>query len=298
MITVGKADNSIQLKLDDHEPVLTFVDADSDMALEARRVLPPGADPLKEAAPLAVDLYAKSGSIRVRDGDAPLDLQAPVHRALYGGGIEPPGTVPTWVNNAALSESEARAAKLLEPLLPSDRLIGVILTEQSGARQKELRSLAIRSACYLNMFEPSVKALNEKDDKTLWPGYIEELRAAAARGPESAGLLKAALDKQCGADGTNMFRMLCGYSADDLAAGGAATLVDGLNHDALDHRVLAFWTLQNITGLPNYGYYPSEAPKKRTAAVNTWKERLRQGKIVPKSAARPKATASRATEKP
>ena len=62
--------------------------------------------------------------------------------------------------------------------------------------------------------------------------------------------------------------------------------------------MLAFWTLQNVTGLPNYGYYPSDLQKKRTAAVNTWKERLRQGKIVPKSAAKPKATASRSTEKP
>jgi len=298
MMTVGKGDNSIQLKLDGHEPVLTFVDSDSDLALEARRILPPGADPLKESAPLAVDLYAKSGSIRVRDGDAPVDLQAPVHRALYGGGIEPPGAVPTWVNSEAMSDIERKAANTLEPLLPPDRLIGVILTEQAGARQREVRSLAIRSACYLNMFDPCVKALNEKDEKTLWPVYIEELRAAAARGPESAGLLRAALEKQSGADGTNMFRMLAGYSADDLAAGGAASLVDGLNHDALDHRVLAFWTLQNITGLPNYGYYPSEMQKKRTAAVNTWKERLRQGKIVPKSAAKPKATASRATEKP
>ena len=97
--------------------------------------------------------------------------------------------------------------------------------------------------------------------------------------------MRATLDKLRGADGEPLFRMLWGYSADDLQNGAANQLVEGLNHDSLDHRVLAIWSLQDITGLPNYGYNPTDLAKVRVSRVNTWKDRLRQKKIVPKDPA-------------
>jgi hypothetical protein len=176
----------------------------------------------------------------------------------------------------------------------------VALKELAEHRRKEVRALAIRSATYLGEFEPAVDALLEKDEKNLWSTYIEELRAAVARSPEAATRVRTALDKQRGADGASLFRMLWGYSAQNLESGSAAELVDGLTDDSLDHRVLAFWNLQTITGLPNYGYNPADLAKNRTAAVNRWKERLRQGKIVPRSTAagKAKAASSKAADNP
>jgi hypothetical protein len=75
--------------------------------------------------------------------------------------------------------------------------------------------------------------------------------------------------------------MLWGYSTAELQNGAAAELVGGLSHDSLDFRVVAIWSLKQITGPANHGYYPENLAKSRTAAVNRWKELLRRDRIVP-----------------
>ncbi|MGD9720461.1 MAG: hypothetical protein AB7O59_24875 [Pirellulales bacterium] len=295
MMTVGKAGNAIQLKLGDETVDVTFVDAESTVALEARRLPPRGKDPTAEPAPQAVDLYATSGLVRVRvGGSAPVDIQAPQRRALVGDGITQGDAVPAWVTSEALSDSDRRAMATVEVMLPPDQLVGLILKELTGDRRREVRSLAIRSAACLDNFEPCIDALNEKDEKNFWTTYIEELRAGMARNPETAKRIQNTFNKQRGAEGEPLFRMLWSYSAEDLRNGADQKLVEGLDSDSLDHRVLAFWNLRDITGLPNYGYYPEHLTKQRTQSVNTWKERLRQGKIVPRAttAAAPKPRAA------
>jgi hypothetical protein len=295
MMTVGKAGNAIQLKLGEQTAEITFVDAESIVAVDVQRKLSPGKDPTKEPAPLAVDLYGSSGAVRVRlDDQPPVDLQAPAQRALIGDGIAPAGETPTWVTSEALSSLDTKAVETVEASLPPEQFVGLILKELSAHRRLEVRALAIRSAAYLNNFEPCINALNEKDEKNRWPAYIEELRAAIARNPETASAAKNAFDKQRGADGAALFRMLWGYSADDLQNGAAAQLVEGLSNDGLDYRVLSIWNLRNITGEPNHAYYPENLTRQRTASVNTWKDLLRRGKIVPKAVA--DATRAKAPE--
>ena len=89
MATVGRPSNTLLLEVGDHQVQLTFADADANLALDVRRILPPGKDPEAGPAPLAVDLYATSGTIRVRDGEKQFDVQAPAHRALVSTGTSP-----------------------------------------------------------------------------------------------------------------------------------------------------------------------------------------------------------------
>ena len=49
MLTVGKPGNPLQMRVGEAEAQLTFVDAESTLAIEVRHVLPPGKDP--EAGP-------------------------------------------------------------------------------------------------------------------------------------------------------------------------------------------------------------------------------------------------------
>ncbi|MBI3839696.1 MAG: hypothetical protein HY288_17380 [Planctomycetia bacterium] len=288
MTTVGKAGNSLQIRLEDAQPQLTFVDAESTLALDVRRILPPGKDPVSGSAPLAVDIYASSGLIRVRNGDAPVDLQAPARKALMLATANQEGDeFPNWVTSEALSDVERLATAGVEPKLLPDRPVGLILKELADDRRREVRSLAIRSACYLGNFEPCVLALNDPQEKTLWTGisapYIVELRAAVARNPETAGQVRAAFEKQRNADAPALFRLLWGYNTDDLKGGEDAKLVDGLDNSSLDVRVLSFWNLQNITG-STLGYHAGEPTLARRTALKAWKERLRQGKIVLRTA--------------
>ena len=293
MMTVGRAGNSLQMKFDDDNVQLTFVDAESTAALESRRVLPPGKDPMAASAPLMVELYASSGLLRVRQGESTSELQAPARKALFGSAGEAAGgEFPKWVTAEALSDVDRRAAATTEPLLPADdRPLGLKLRELASDRRREVRSLAIRSACYLDNFEPVVLALNDKDEKNLWTGpdapYIQELRAAIARSPETAAKVRATLEKKRATDAPALYRMLWGYSGDDLVGGADRDLVEALDKDALDMQVLAFWNLQNVTGLPNFGYHPGETAAKRRQAVKAWQTKLREGKIVPKAAAAP-----------
>jgi hypothetical protein len=284
MTTVGRAGNSLQIKLEDAQPRLTFVDAESTLALDVRHVLPPGQDPLSGPAPLAVDIYASSGLIRVRNGNVPVELQAPARKALVVAMAEPEGDeFPNWVTSEGLSDLERRATTGVEEKFSPDRSAKLLLKELAGDRRREVRSLAIWSAGYLGDFEPAVVALNDKEEKVLWSTYVDELRAAVARSPETAGLVRAAFEKQRNADWPKLFRLLWGYSSEDLKGGEDEKLVAGLDDSSVDVRVLSFWNLQNITG-SKLNYSAGEPTAARRTAVKAWKERLRQGKIVPRTA--------------
>ena len=126
------AAEDLQISLDEGE-----TDAESIVAVDVQRKLSPGKDPTKEVAPLAVDLYARSGAVRVKLGDdPPLDLQAPAERALIGDGIASPGETPAWVTSEALSTLDRNAVQAVEGMLPPDQFVGLILKELSTHRRR------------------------------------------------------------------------------------------------------------------------------------------------------------------
>ena len=72
---------------------------------------------------------------------------------------------------------------------------------------------------------------------------------------EAIGLLRTA-------DAKELYRLLWGYSEEQLEKGGAAAqLVKFLEHDQMDVRVLAFVNLASITGFQTY-YQPQKPPAK------------------------------------
>jgi hypothetical protein len=152
----------------------------------------------------------------------------------------------------------------------------------------------VRASCYLDGFDDCIKALNDPQAKSMWIGpdapYILELRAAIARSPETAAKVRAAFAQQRAPEAAALYRMLWGYSADDLKNGADRDLVEALDHDSLDMRVLAFWNLQNITGPATHGYQPAETTFKRRPAVKAWQNKLREGKIVPRTTPAPRTS--------
>jgi hypothetical protein len=289
--TVGKADNTLVLKFGQQQIGLTFVDADAQLALDVHNVLPPGKDPETSPVELAVDVYAISGAIRIREGDKTIDLAAPEHVALGTVSAAPAaeGEFPKWVNSEALSELERRSTTTLEPLLIVDKPVDVTLKELaephgSLGRQREVRSLAMRSLAHLGNYEPCVAALNDPKEKLFWPVGMEELRAAVARSPEAAAAVRTAFEKTRSGDASALFRMLWGYSVDDLKNGAARDLIEAMDSDSLDMRVMSFSNLVSIAGPGTHGYRPEDPAAKRQRAYNAWKEKARQGKIMPPSA--------------
>ena len=139
------------------------------------------------------------------------------------------------------------AAVDLNRALDGKHGVTVVLREMAEHRKAENRSLAARSLALVNDFDPFVDLLNDVDQRAVWAAQIESLQAALDRGPATALKIRTTFERQLGKDGDELYRMLWGYSREDLVNGAAARLVDLLDNDTLAFRVLAFHNLRMIT---------------------------------------------------
>ena len=112
-----------------------------------------------------------------------------------------------------------------------------------------------------------------------------------ALSPESAASVKKALDDERGKPAADdLYEMLCGYNAQQIGRTAAemkgsavARLIDFLEEDSLDYRVLAFHNLHEITGkrlMPD----PTANRNERARNVKVWRSRLEGGDLVPEPA--------------
>jgi hypothetical protein len=287
MLTVGRPDAQVRLAVGQRQGFVTFGDGDSTLAVEAKRVRPDGADPEHKVAPFEIELYAASGEIHWADGSTPQSdiLKAPTNRSL--GTIKsatpiPETTVPTWIRLDERTPVEKRASVDVEESLAEDRPIGLGLKELAGDRRIEVSSLAVQCLADIGDFDSFVTSLNDASQRAAWNAQIEALRDAIDRSPATAKDVHDALVRHRGPDkGEELYRMLWGYSLDQLQAGSAALLVKYLDHDELDFRVLSFWNLNHITGAQHY-YRPEYSAAKRQQYVAKWKQKLDSGQLIPK----------------
>jgi hypothetical protein len=167
----------------------------------------------------------------------------------------------------------------------------------SENRQSEVRQLSTRCAGYVGEFEPFVRALGEDAQRFDWPKHIETLRAALARSPETAAQVRQVYESHRGAEADHLYRMLWSYTPEQLKEGAAAQLVEDLNSDSLDTRVLSFWNLNTLTGLSLF-YRPEYPLVKRRPNYLKWKERLREGKVIAAASKPATGSAKAETAKP
>ncbi len=283
--TLGRAGTQIRLAFGGRAATLTFTEAESGVAVHVDRTAGPGDDPEHETAPLLATLWTTRGSaVWQTDGEEPVEVGTG-ERILLGSAIaEPPEPEPTgapaWVGEDQTSFLDRRASGVLVDELQADRPAALVLRELAvGHRQREVRWLAVRCLGYLGQFDLMVSVLDDEDSRTVWFDYLDELRAALARDPRLAAAVGEALEKHYGADAETLYRMLRGYSADDLRNGAAAALVEGLEHEQLAVRVLSFWNLRELTGLGLY-YRPEHPAARRQQPVQHWRERLASGEIA------------------
>jgi hypothetical protein len=283
MFTVGRAGDQVHLRFGERDVIVTFGDAQSTLALEVVGLSTPGVDPEAGSSELAVDLYATSGRIQLSEAGKDSVVKAPEHVSLidHQASNVPAGQLPDWATRKVTNALDEKAIPVLESALTLDR-VSLTLKELSTHRRSEVRGLAIRSGGYLGDFDACVAALADDDLPNIsWSGLIESLKAALARGPKTAALVRETFEKQRGEDANMLYRMLWGYTAEQLKAGEAAKLVEGLGSDSLDVRRLSFWNLRNITGGKLFSYQPENTAAKRKTPITKWRELLNDGKIVP-----------------
>lgn len=285
--TTGRADERIALQLGEREGVATFSSADTTLAVEVSNYLPPGSDPQAAAGGAGPSItvtrmYVVAGRVEWEEAGKLVAINAGQVRLLAEGSsgrTVTTRTLPDWVAPPGHGDPDRLASRTMEEFLKPEAPIRLTLNELLEDRRVEVRSLAVRCLSYLGQYEPFINELNDAFQKSYWDDSFDALRDAIARSPDSAAEVRAAFERQRGADGEKLYRMLWGYSPDQLAAGAAEELVNNLGHERMDFRVLAFENLRRITGMTLL-YRPEYTERKNQANVQRWRERLKDMAIA------------------
>ncbi|MCO6454165.1 MAG: hypothetical protein J5I93_02515, partial [Pirellulaceae bacterium] len=288
LMTVGKLGAQMPLDLAGRRGLVTFHDVDSALAVDVRRVLPPGADPEANGAWLEARLYASSGRLSWQEGgrqDAAPELalspgQVAVLQADRAVAVETVSGLPAWIDpRTSLSAMDRKTSETIEPLIETNRSVRLALMELCEHRQLDVRSLAARCLAYLGDYGPLVDQLSDERQKAYWDKAFESLRAGIVRGPADAAQLRQALAGKVPERAAILYRLLWGFHPDQLQAGEAAKLVDYLEHPEMDVRVVAFQNLKWITGGVTLLYRPEAQVSDERSKLLRWRERLEAGEI-------------------
>ena len=282
IVPVGDANARMVLKMQNREATIMFANLDSAAAIEVRRYLPPGSDPESTNALVVVQVYATSGQIGWQEGDdAPVGVDAGRVLVCVDEGpvsVVDAGQIPNWVDGGHIADIERRASRELRKYLSADRPLSLSLMERTDFRQQEVVALASRSLCCLDVYDPIIEALGKKYQHSYWDAHFESLQTAVARSPESAAALRRVAEKQFGEDAPILYRLIWGFSQDQLATGGADDLVVFLEHNSMPIRVLAYENLYRITGMTQL-FRPELPPEQEKQKVK-WRKALQEGRIT------------------
>jgi hypothetical protein len=139
--------------------------------------------------------------------------------------------------------------------------------------------MAARCLGAIDMFEPLVADLANPDMTSFWFGEIDALRQGLQRGPETAAILRETIEAIRPADANVLYRLLWGFSQEQLEPAGAVQLVKHLESEQMDVRVLTFYNLVAITGAQEF-YRPEKRPDQQKGALANWKDRRDKGTIA------------------
>ncbi len=267
------------------------------LGVEVVRKFVPGLDPRQTPAPVETWLYAPDGGIVWQDaaGEKTIDKGARWTLTDAGAGeINADTAPPEWIDaEPVVQQSEQRyAAPVIESTLVTSAPAETQLLELFGRKdRKEVKSLAARSSIYVGLFQPFIDALRDTDQKASWKNHIDTLRAAMALSPDSAKkVYQAFVDQRGKPAAADLFEMLCSYNAEQIGTtpeamktGALLKLIDWLENDNLDYRVLAVQDLQELTG-KRLMQNPAASLSERNQNVRRWRTRLEAGDLKPVSA--------------
>jgi hypothetical protein len=293
LLNPSNADKQIRLQLGSNTG-LAILGHNKTLAIELERKHIPGQDPRQTPSPVEARLFAPDGGVLWHDAAGDRNIAQPSRWSLTAAGateVIDDAAPPEWIDREPIVQlSEQRyGAPVIETTLVSNAPVDTQLLElfQSNNR-KEVRSLVARSASYVDLFQPFIDALRDSDQKANWKTHIDALRGAMAVSPESADkVFQALVDQRGKPAAADLYEMLCGYNAeqigttpDQMKTGAVLKLINWLEDDSLDYRVLAVQDLWEITGkrlMPN----PAASLAERTQNVRRWRSRLEAGELKP-----------------
>ena len=261
------------------------------IAIEMIRAWYPGFKPMNDSSVVAVNAYAYMGDVLWNDGFDSHVVGDPSRWEIREGvetEIEPFDAAIEWLDEEPAKKSQLMAANEIQKRLQPNVAAGTVFLEMQSNRRREVRKMAAECSAFAGQFAPFIRSLNDSDEEQNWGAHISTMRNALANNPETGGFLIRDLAELRGSKAAaDMFEMICGYDREAIGntplktqTGALLTLINHLENDVLDYRVLAVHNLREITGKSLLSD-PAGSPSDRAQGVRRWRERLEEGELAP-----------------
>lgn len=188
---------------------------------------------------------------------------------------------PSWIETPSERPIDRQAASDLMQILPAGARANLVLVEALQNRRAEVAAMAAQILTLADDYSFLVGPtgmLNDDRFRSHWTTLIDAARERISTSAESFEALKSSLAVQDVQRGALLFQILVGYSNPELKLSAAERLVNLLESEFLDERILAIYQLKRITG-KDLGYQPDRPSR---GLVQDWKRLWRTGGITPK----------------
>lgn len=267
------------------------LDSTAILGLNVDRPFVPGADVEESLGRFTASFYAPKGLVAWDVGAVATEAEQGSQWTWRDATMNSITDDVEWMDGQSLPYLQQNVSKYFEKELELGQPARMQLLELfEGSRRREDKALATLSGAHVGQFVPFVQALADTQQQSSWADHIKGLRAAMSRSTQAANDVHQTLTEQRGAAlADDLFRMLRGYTAaeigttpDEVRAGVTRQLIDWLEHDRLEYRVLAIHNLKQIYGGKTLGYNPViTEPARQERAVKLWRTRLADNELVP-----------------
>ena len=264
------------------------------VGLQMRGQLAEGEDPLlAQNHNFLLEISVIGGTVDVRADEklATLESQQGCEFRSATAAFSPPSAINQieWAKpGAGASKLDLAAAKELYRLLdktPAENLNLGLLSVMSYRRPEVVAQAGLAMIC---LDDPSAYfgvqgLLSMPRQRLYWGRHLRSLRGMLARSVDGAKQLQLAIS---GGDPTmenpeakRMFRLIRGYTQQELKQGGDKDLVSALESSTVAVRVLASENLRQIDQNAPYFAPEEESEARREGAIKIWNTRLSRGLI-------------------
>jgi hypothetical protein len=187
---------------------------------------------------------------------------------------------PAWIDVAAERPIDRQAINDMLGLIPGGERANIVARELLANRRPEIAALACQTLLLADDFSFLAGPngfLNNDRFRSHWFPIVEAVRQRAASNPISLEALQSSLTSQDVQRGNLLFQTLIGSPTAEISSGEGEKLVNLLESEFMDERVLAIYQLKKIVG-KDLGYQ-ADRPSKGT--VQDWKRLLRTGGLRP-----------------